>query len=293
MTGVGEMVSSANITATSALTSQGNALPATDIEPTEISKWDPGLTERVIGWLRPLIKGYHRAEVRGLESFPAGGALVVSNHSGGLFPMDVPVFATGFYEKFGYDRPVYTLSHDMLFTGPQGEFLIRTGFIRASHENADEALRSGGVVVVFPGGDYDVYRPTLSQNKIDFDGRTGYVRAALNAGVPIVPTVGIGGQETQLYLSRGMGLAKALRLDKLMRVKILPISVGLPFGLSAVLPVNVPLPAKIVMQVLEPIDVTAEFGDDPNIDAVDAHVRRVMQKALDKLAKERRLPVIG
>jgi 1-acyl-sn-glycerol-3-phosphate acyltransferase len=283
----------ASITAKPALKSQGNALTATDIEPTETSKWDPGLTERVIGWLRPLIKGYHRAEVRWLESFPQGGALVVSNHSGGLFPMDVPVFATGFYEQFGYDRPVYTLSHDMLFNGPQGEFLIRTGFIRANHENADEALRSGGVVVVFPGGDYDVYRPTLSENKIDFDGRTGYVRAALNAGVPIVPAVAIGGQETQLYLSRGMGLARALRLDKLMRVKILPISVGFPFGLSAVLPVNVPLPAKIVMQVLEPIDVRAEFGDAPDIDAVDAHVRRVMQKALDALAKERRLPVIG
>jgi 1-acyl-sn-glycerol-3-phosphate acyltransferase len=283
----------ANIAAKPALKTQGNALNASDIEPTEISKWDPGFTERVMGWIRPLIKGYHRAEVRGLESFPPGGALVVSNHSGGLFPMDVPVFATGFYEKFGYDRPVYTLSHDMLFNGPQGDFLIRTGFIRANHENADEALRSGGVVVVFPGGDYDVYRPTLSENVIDFDGRTGYVRAALNAGVPIVPAVSIGGQESQLYLTRGMGLAKALRLDKLMRVKILPISVGFPFGLSAVVPVNLPLPTKIVMQVLDPIDVTAEFGDQPDIDAVDAHVRRVMQKALDGLAKERRLPVIG
>ncbi|ORB12552.1 1-acyl-sn-glycerol-3-phosphate acyltransferase [Mycobacterium noviomagense] len=268
-------------------------MTAIDTEPTEISKWDPGLTERVIGLIRPLIKGYHRAEVRGLDSFPPGGALVVSNHSGGLFPMDVPVFATGFYEKFGYDRPVYTLSHDLLFNGPTADFLIRTGFIRASHENAEQALRSGGVVVVFPGGDYDVYRPTLSENKIDFDGRTGYVRAALNAGVPIVPAVGIGGQENQLYLSRGMGLARLLRLDKLMRSKILPISIGFPFGPSVVLPVNIPLPTKIVMQVLEPIDITAEFGPEPDVDAVDAHVRRVMQKALDTLAKERRLPVIG
>jgi 1-acyl-sn-glycerol-3-phosphate acyltransferase len=283
----------ASIAAKPALKLQGTTLTTTDTEPTESSKWDPGLTERVMGWIRPLIKGYHRAEVRGLDSFPAGGALVVSNHSGGLFPMDVPVFATGFYEKFGYDRPVYTLSHDMLFNGPQGDFLIRTGFIRANHENADESLRSGGVVVVFPGGDYDVYRPTLSENAIDFDGRTGYVRAAINAGVPIVPAVSIGGQESQLYLSRGMGLAKALRLDKLMRVKILPISVGFPFGLSAVLPVNLPLPTKIVMQVLEPIDVTARFGEQPDIDAVDAHVRRLMQTALDTLAKQRRLPVIG
>ena len=51
------------------------------------------------------------------------------------------------------------------------------------------------------------------------------------------------------------------------------------------LPVNVPLPTKIVTQVLPPIDIAAEFGDDPDIDAVDAQVRAVMQEALDELAK--------
>lgn len=260
---------------------------------TETAKWDPHLVERTMGLLRPFLRLYHRSEVRGLDNFPPGGALAVGNHSGGLFPMDVPVFALGFYDKFGYDRPVYTLSHDLLMTGPTAGYFIRTGFIRASHDNADEALRSGGVVVVFPGGDYDVYRPTSAENRIDFDGRTGYVRAALNAGVPIVPVVGIGGQENQIYLSRGTGLAKLLRLDKLLRTKILPISIGFPFGLSAVIPVNVPLPTKIVMQVLEPIDIHERFGEDPDIDAVDACVRGVMQRALDDLAAERRLPVIG
>jgi 1-acyl-sn-glycerol-3-phosphate acyltransferase len=259
----------------------------------ESAKWDPGLVEKTMGVLRPFLKLYHRSEVRGLESFPPGGALVVSNHSGGLFAMDVPVFALGFYDHFGYDRPVYTLSHDLVLTGPTAGFFIKNGFIRASHENADEALRSGGVVVVFPGGDYDVYRPTLAQNKIDFDGRTGYVRAAINAGVPIVPTVAIGGQESQFYLTRGTGVAKLLRLDKLFRAKILPISFGFPFGLSAVVPLNVPLPTKIVVQVLEPIHITEQFGEDPDIHAVDAYVRGVMQRALDDLASQRRLPVIG
>jgi 1-acyl-sn-glycerol-3-phosphate acyltransferase len=111
--------------------------------------------------------------------------------------------------------------------------------------------------------------------------------------VPIVPSVSIGGQESQLYLSRGTEVAKLLRLDKLFRAKILPISFGFPFGLSAVLPVNVPLPTKIVTQVLKPIDIVAEFGEDPDIDEVDAHVRHVMQVALDELAKQRRLPVLG
>ncbi|HEX7321734.1 MAG TPA: 1-acyl-sn-glycerol-3-phosphate acyltransferase [Mycobacterium sp.] len=246
-----------------------------------------------MGLIRPLIKGYHRAEIRGLDSFPAGGALVVSNHSGGMFAMDVPVFATGFYERFGFGRPVYTLSHDVLFTGLTKDFFVRCGFIPANHSNADEALRSGGVVVVFPGGDYDAYRPTFAENKVDFGGRKGYIRAALNARVPLVPAVGIGGQESQFYLSRGTGLAKALRLDKLMRAKIMPISFGFPFGLSAVLPVNLPLPTKIVMAVLEPIDIIGQFGENPDIDEVDAHVRQVMQAALDELAGERRFPILG
>jgi hypothetical protein len=60
-----------------------------------------------------------------------------------------------------------------------------------------------------------------------------------------------------------------------------------------ILPPNVPLPSKIVARVLEPIDIAAEFGEDPDVDEVDLHVRAVMQKALDELACERRYPVLG
>lgn len=47
------------------------------------------------------------------------------------------------------------------------------------------------------------------------------------------------------------------------------------------------------MKVLPPIDLIAEFGEDPDVDEIDAHVRHVMQRALDELAGERRLPVLG
>lgn len=46
---------------------------STDITPSEITKWDPVLTERVMGLLKPFLKGYHRAEVRGLDTFPPAG----------------------------------------------------------------------------------------------------------------------------------------------------------------------------------------------------------------------------
>jgi 1-acyl-sn-glycerol-3-phosphate acyltransferase len=269
----------------------------TGVDRVEIEKWDPEFTERVVGVLRPLLRRYFRTEVRGLENIPAaGGALLVSNHSGGQFAPDVPVLAVEFYDKFGYDRPIHTLSHDLLFIGPVADVLLRTGFIRANRENAAEALRSGHLVIVFPGGDYDAMRPTVWQNVIDFDGRKGYVRTAIEAGVPIVPAVSIGGQENQLYLTRGTGLAKRLGpISRAVRAKIMPLSFGFPFGFSVggILLPNLPLPTKIVTQVLEPIDIAAEFGEDPDIDAVDAHVREVMQRALDRLGRERRLPIIG
>jgi hypothetical protein len=60
-----------------------------------------------------------------------------------------------------------------------------------------------------------------------------------------------------------------------------------------VLPVNLPLPTKIVTRLLEPIDVAAQFGEDADVAEVDALVRAVMRRALDQLAAERRFPVLG
>ena len=166
------------------------------------------------------------------------------------------------------------------------------GVIEASRENAAAALHSGAVVLVFPGGDYDSYRPTLSANTVDFNGRTGYIRTAIEADVPIVPTVSVGGQETQLFLTRGNWLARKLGLTK-ARMDILPVSFGFPFGLSVIFPPNLPLPSKIVTEVLDPINVTERFGTDPDIDEVDAYVRSVMEAALQRLGDQRRFPVLG
>jgi 1-acyl-sn-glycerol-3-phosphate acyltransferase len=262
------------------------------LNESELAKFDPGLTERVVGILRPIVQRYFRSEVRGLEHLPAGGALMVSNHSGGFLALDLPIFAVAFYDEFGYDRPVYTLSHDMLSVGLTKQFFRRTGFIPASRENAAQALASDALVMVFPGGDHDAMRPTSVQNVIDFTGRTGYVRSAIEAGAPIVPAVSIGGQETQLFLTRGSWLAQRLGLKKLLRSDLFPVSVGFPFGVS-IGAVNIPLPSKIVTEVLPPIDIKKQFGKNPDVAMVDAHVREVMQTAIDRLAKERRLPILG
>lgn len=266
-------------------------------ERTVTAKWDPCLTRRIVDLTRLIVKTYFRSEVMGLENIPPGPSLMVSNHSGGLVTFDLSVFAVDYYRAFGYGRPLYVLAHDNFFRGLVADFFERTGVIRATPEHAAEALATSAPVLVFPGGDYDVYRPTRQGNVISFGGRTGYVTTAIEAGVPIVPVVSIGGQENQFYLTRGTWLARALRLTalerKLFRTNILPVTIGFPFGLSVVLPINMPLPTKIVTRVLPPIDIAARFGDDPDVDEVDEYVRATMQQGLDELAAKRHFPILG
>jgi len=262
--------------------------PRTDL----LAHRDPAYIAKALPFLKLAMRGYFRSEVRDMERVPDGGVLMVGNHSGGLMPMDVPIIAVEFFERFGSDRPLFCLAHDMLFTGVNGSIMRKFGFVPAHRDSAQQILGSGAVTIVFPGGDYDSFRPTLQGNVIDFNGRTGYVRTALKAGVPIVPVVSIGGQEAQFHLTRGEWLGRHSPFRKFMRSDLLPLAVGFPFGLMPA-GINIPLPTKIVTQVLEPIHVAAEFGSEPDIAEVDEVIRGRMQDALDKLARERRFPVLG
>ena len=149
-------------------------------------------------------------------------------------------------------------------------------------------------MLVYPGGDYEVHRPSWHRHRVDFGGRKGFIRLALDQDVPIVPVVAVGGQETALFLSRGESLAQVLGLDRLFRLKVLPVSLALPWGLNVGdMLGHIPLPAKITVEALPPIHLREEFGPDPDVDEVYDHVVRLMQDTLDALAAERRLPVLG
>jgi 1-acyl-sn-glycerol-3-phosphate acyltransferase len=238
---------------------------------------------------------WYRSEVRNLANVPENGAvLLVGNHTGGNMSPETFTFTLAFQTFFGVERRFHQLAHNLVLTSPLGPFLRKFGTVAASHENAKRALDAGSAVLVFPGGDWEVSRPSWHSSRIEFGGRKGFIRLALEQEVPIVPVVTIGGQETALFLSRGDWLARLLQLDKRFRLKVLPILIAPPWGLDIgdFLP-RIPLPAKVTTEVLPPIHLKEEFGPDPDPDEVYAHVTRVMQDTLDALAAERRFPVIG
>ncbi|HTX31164.1 MAG TPA: lysophospholipid acyltransferase family protein [Solirubrobacteraceae bacterium] len=244
-------------------------------------------------WLMASI--WYRGEVRGLGNIPdSGPVLLVGNHSGGNMTPDTVLFTLAFSTFFGVERRFYQLAHNLVLAMPWLAPLRKFGTVAASPENASEALESGAALLVYPGGDYEVHRPSWLGNKVDFGGRKGFIRLALDNDVPIVPVVSAGGQETALFLTRGEGLAHALWLDRLFRLKVLPISIALPWGLNVGdMLGHLPLPAKITVEALPAIDLRAEFGDDPDVDEVYDHLIRLMQETLDALASERRFPVLG
>jgi 1-acyl-sn-glycerol-3-phosphate acyltransferase len=261
-----------------------------------LDAWDPAYIRKTLPALRLFSDVYHRAEVRDLRNVPREGpVLLVGNHSGGTLISDTFVFSQAFYDRFGPTRRFHQLAHDLVFKlpGVRGS-LSRFGTVPASPENMERALELGAALLVYPGGDHETYRPSWESAKIDFAGRTGFVRLALEHGTPIVPVVAIGGQETALFLGQGRQIAELLRLDRLLRLKVFPAQVAPPYGVTVLdLPGRIPLPAKITVRALPKIDLEKRLGPDPDVEDAYELVTGTMQRALDRLDEERRLPVVG
>src|SRR5205823_1370763 len=125
----------------------------------------------------------------------------------------------------------------------------------ASLETAREILRQKRDLLIFPGGDLDTWRPYSKRWEVDFGGRTGYARLALETRVPIVPVAHAGAHETLRVLTSGRGLAKAIGLKRFARANVWPIHLSLPWGLAIGPVPHIPLPGQFRYLVGEPIPV--------------------------------------
>lgn len=256
---------------------------------------DPDFIREMLPRLWLAAQLYFRAEVDGFEHVPDEPVLFVGNHSGGAAIPDTFVFTLAYHTYFTVQgRPLVGLAHEVVVKMPIiGDMARKFGMVRAGQKAASQLLREGSNVLVYPGGDVEALRPWRDRNEIVFDGRTGFLRLAHANRVKIVPVVATGGQETFFVLNDGRKTAKFLRFDKLLRVKSLPLTVSFPWGLLPGDLPHVPLPAKIRIQVLPPIDLHERFGDDPDWEQAYGYVTSVMQVALSGLAAKTIIPVLG
>jgi len=249
--------------------------------------------ERFCAVLQPVLWRYFRPQIRGFERVPQGAALYVGNHNGGLLIPDTFVLGIALFRELGEEHVPYGLGHEIAISIPLlHQLVVPLGAVRASHENAHRLFSAGKKAVVYPGGDYEAMRSYWRREKIDFGPRRGYLKLAIRAGVPIVPVVTAGAHETFLVLDEGRWLAKLLRLDKLLRLKMCPISLSIPWGLTVgpMLP-HLPLPSHMFMELLEPITFErsgeAAAADTDYLEACNNRVVDRMQRALTRLSAER------
>jgi 1-acyl-sn-glycerol-3-phosphate acyltransferase len=259
-------------------------------------QFDPDFMRKLVPRMETFTS-YFGAEVRGMDRVPQSPALVIGNHSGGVITPDTSAVYAAWYRARGFEDPLMGLAFDGIYAVPGWRELMRKiGQMPASMDNAQAALGDGCSVLLYPGGSYEVFRPWKDRNRIVFKGRKGFIRLALKAGVPVVPVVGHGGHETTIVLTRGERLAKLLGLDR-VRLDGAPFLLQIPWGVSIPAMPGVPLPARITVQVCEPLDWSRfgpEGADDPEVlEQCYQEITSIMQSTLDALVRENPRPLIS
>lgn len=245
----------------------------------------------------PLMDYWFRMEIEGWERLPEPPALLIGIHSGAPFVWDAWTIGMQWWRRFGRERPLHGTAHDALMAAPLiGGYFRRMGVLPAAADSISAALASGQDVALWPGGERDSLRPWTKRDEAILAGRMGFVRLAIRSQVPIVPISTVGGPDSMPVLASGKRLATALQLDKVARLKMFPIALQVPWGISPALLPEIPLPTKIRTAFQE----TIELSDDPDraedreyVASVYDDVCASIQSGMDELARRRRLPLFG
>lgn len=240
-----------------------------------------GMDERFAERLAPLVElayaSWWRVEVREIERVPeAGPAIVVANHAGSA-PWEAFVLRHALRRDHPARRDLRPLLDDAACDLPViGTAAIRSGSVRAGPEAAEQLLRDGAVVAVFPEGSAVARKPWRSRYQILHFGRGGFVKLALRTGAPIVPCAIVGCEESVPRISRTGWLAERLGIP------LLAASPSLRFAPAGLLP----LPSRWSLRFGVPIEVREhgpEAASRPEIvEALAGRARAAVQGMLDE-----------
>jgi 1-acyl-sn-glycerol-3-phosphate acyltransferase len=244
-----------------------------------------------------LVDYWFRMEMDGWDNLPKAPVLLVGIHSGAPFVWDAWTVGVQWWRRFGQERPLHGTAHDALMAIPViGQYFRAMGVLPAAPDSIATALAEGRDVAVWPGGEVDSLRPWRERDRANLAGRKGFVKMAIRAGVPIVPIATVGGADAMPVLMRGDRLSRALRLDKMLRLKVFPLAISLPWGIAPAALPQLPLPAKIRTRFMPAVhlDTDADRADDEQyVDRKYDEVQDSIQRGMDALARKRALPLFG
>jgi 1-acyl-sn-glycerol-3-phosphate acyltransferase len=215
-----------------------------------------------------LYKKYFRVEVHDIDRVPATGrVLLVSNHSGQL-PFDAAMIGLSLLVEHDPPRVLRALLERWVPTLPfYSTAMARLGQVVGTPDNCRRLLEAEEAILVFPEGVRGLNKPWSERYRLQKFGR-GFMRLALESGVPIVP-VGVVGAEEQ-----APALADLRPLARLLSMPAFPITPTiLPF----------PLPVRHRLWFGEPLRFEGSpEAEDPEIDEKVERVRAAVAALLVK-----------
>jgi 1-acyl-sn-glycerol-3-phosphate acyltransferase len=263
----------------------------------ELSGPDEATMQRQKYFWNFLVDYWFRMEFDGWENLPDPPVLLVGIHSGAPFVWDAWTVGVQWWRRFGQDRPLHGTAHDVLMAMPLvGRYFRAMGVLPAAPDSMATALAEGRDVAVWPGGEVDSLRPWIERDRANLAGRKGFVKMAIRAGVSIVPIATVGGADAMPVLIRGDQLSRALRLDKLLRLKVFPIAMSLPWGIAPAALPQFPLPAKIRTRLMPAVQLDHDperADDDDYLEEKYWEVQNSIQSGMNALARKRALPLFG
>lgn len=242
---------------------------------------------------------YYHVTTDGWEHVPdSGRMLVVGSHNGGLASPDMFMLMYDWFCRYGTDRLAYGLAHPSVWKhfGPIARLAAQSGAVIAHPKMAMAALHKDAAVLVYPGGAEDVFRTYDRRHQIHLAGRKGFIKIALRERAPIIPVVSIGAHEDPIVLADFYPFFKELHergMPWLFGIDpiVLPVYLGLPWGIAFGPLPNIPLPRKMHIRICPPISFD-RYGrnaanDRDYVDLCYALVERQMQAELDLLVEGR------
>jgi 1-acyl-sn-glycerol-3-phosphate acyltransferase len=227
-----------------------------------------------------LYRYWFRVETHDIGRVPAGGVLLIANHSG-QFGYDGAMLGMAMLLEAEPPRLVRGMAEHLFARTPfAGTALARMGSMVGTPENCISMLEAGECVAVFPEGARGANKPYKKRYQLQRFG-TGFMRLALETGVPIVPVGIVGAEEQQ------PGFANLEDLGRRFDLPSFPITISQPwFGL---LGSAFALPVKYRMYFGVPLRFEGDAWDrDSEIDAKVETVRDAIRALLARGLAERK-----
>ncbi|MFN6131617.1 MAG: lysophospholipid acyltransferase family protein, partial [Synechococcaceae cyanobacterium] len=257
---------------------------------------DPRLIRALMplwGWAH---RHYFHVTSAGWNQVPLQGpVLFIGSHNGGLAAPDMHMAIYEWYQRQGLERPIRGLAHPKWWrVDPRLAQLARgPGAIPAHPRLARAALEERSSLLIYPGGAEEACRPHRQRDRVDLQGRTGFLRLALEFNLPILPLVSWGSHDTLFILEDLYPLARALQRRGVLRwplgidPEVLPLYLGLPWGLMLGPIPNLPLPTPIRLSIGAPIQLdrrgVAASRDRRYLRECYQLVETTMQRQLDQV----------